>query len=52
MINLYWNIGKMIVDMKNVKNKTKYGDHLIDNISIKLISEFGKSFSTRNIKRM
>lgn len=52
MINLYWNIGKMIVDMQEGNDKAKYGDHLIDNISIRLSSEFGKGFSTRNIKRM
>ena len=52
MINLYWNIGKMIVELQKGEEKAKYDDYLIERISIKLTSEFGKGFHTRNIKRM
>ncbi|MDO4962492.1 MAG: PDDEXK nuclease domain-containing protein [bacterium] len=52
MINLYWNIGKMIVDMQEGNPKAKYGDYLIERVSDKLSLEFGKGFSNRNIKRM
>jgi hypothetical protein len=52
MINLYWNIGKMIVDMQEGNIKAKYGDYLIERVAEKLSLEFGKGFSSRNIKRM
>lgn len=52
MINLYWNIGKMIVEKQEGHNRAKYGDYLIESLSIQLTNEFGKGFSTRNLKRM
>jgi len=52
MINLYWNIGKIIVEKQNGQDRAKYGDYLIENLSNRLINEFGKGFSTRNLKRM
>ena len=52
MINLYWNIGKMIFEKQGGNERAKYGDYLIENISRKLTCKFGKGFSTRNIKRM
>lgn len=52
MIDLYWNIGKMIVERQEGHNRAKYGDYLIETISNQLTNEFGKGFSTRNLKRM
>ena len=52
MVNLYWNIGKMIIEKQGGKRRAKYGDNLIENISIKLTNEYGKGFSTKNLKRM
>ena len=52
MINLYWTIGKMIVEKQGGQNRAKYGDYLIENLSSKLTNEFGKGFSARNLKRM
>ena len=52
MINLYWNIGKIIVEKQNGQDRAKYGDYLIENLSAQLTNEFGKGFSTRNLKRM
>ncbi|MBE6139654.1 MAG: DUF1016 domain-containing protein [Firmicutes bacterium] len=52
MINLYWNIGKMIVEKQEGHNRAKYGDYLIESLSNQLTNEFGKGFSTRNLKRM
>lgn len=52
MINLYWNIGKIIVEKQEGHNRAKYGDYLIESLSIQLTNEFGKGFSTRNLKRM
>ena len=52
MINLYWNIGKMIVEKQTGKSRAKYGDFLIDGISKKLTEKFGKGFSVQNLRRM
>lgn len=52
MINLYWNIGKMIVEKQDGNERAKYGDYLLENISKKLTNDYGKGFSTRNLKRM
>lgn len=52
MINLYWNIGKMIVNIQERNNKTKYKDYITEKLSIKLSDKFGKGFSKRNLERM
>lgn len=52
MINLYWNIGKMIVDMQGGKEKAKYRDYITQELSIRLTTNFGKGFSKRNLERM
>lgn len=52
MINLYWNIGKMIVERQEGNNRAKYGDLLIDGISKKLNKYFGKGFSVQNLRKM
>jgi len=52
MITLYWNIGKMIFEKQGEQKRAKYGDYIIENISRKLTNEFGKGFSTKNLKRM
>ena len=52
MINLYWNIGKMIVERQEGNNRAKYGDLLINGISKKLNKYFGKGFSVQNLRKM
>lgn len=52
MINLYWNIGKMIIDKQSGNKRTKYGELLIEGISKKLTNTFGKGFSIQNLRRM
>ena len=52
MINLYWNIGKMIVERQAKNPRAKYGDYLIENISKKLSLYFGKGFSIQNLRKM
>lgn len=52
MVNLYWNIGKMIVEKQQGNNRAKYGDLLIEGISKKLTEYFGKGFSIQNLRRM
>lgn len=52
MLNLYWNIGKIIVEKQEGNTRAKYGDLLIEEISKKLTEYFGKGFSKRNLERM
>ena len=52
MINLYWNIGKEIIEKQGGKERAKYGDMLIDKLSKELINLYGKGFSIQNIRRM
>ena len=52
MLNLYWNIGKIIMDIQKGDKRASYGDALLDKLSKKLIGEFGKGFSKRNLERM
>lgn len=52
MINLYWNIGKIIVKKQNGNKRAKYGDYLLESLSKQLTENYGKGFSTRNLKRM
>lgn len=52
MLNLYWNIGKMILEIQNGEERADYGDLVIDRLSEKLTREFEKGFSARNLRRM
>ena len=52
MINLYCSIGKMIVDKQGEAEKAKYKDYIIQELSMRLTSKFGKGFSKRNLERM
>jgi len=52
MVNLYWNIGKMIVEKQDGNTRAKYGDLLIEGISKRLTEYFGKGFSIQNLRKM
>ena len=52
MLNLYWNIGKAIMEKQQGDERASYGDYVLDKLSQKLIKEFGKGFSKRNLERM
>ena len=52
MLNLYWNIGKIIMDIQEGDERASYGDAVLERLSKKLINEFGKGFSKRNLERM
>ncbi len=51
-LNAYYEIGKLLVEAQGGENKTKYGDMLIKKWSIKLMKQYGKGYSTTNLKRM
>ena len=52
MLNLYWNIGKIIMEIQKGKRRAKYGETLLNDLSDRLTREFGKGFSKRNLERM
>ena len=52
MLNLYWNIGKIIMDIQKGDKRASYGDSILDKLSKKLTDEFGKGFSSRNLRTM
>lgn len=52
MLNLYWNIGKRIVNIQDGKNRAKYGENVLEKLSEKLTTEFGKGFSIQNLRRI
>ena len=53
IVDTYFEIGKLIVEEEqNGKSKAEYGQNLITELSQKLTTEFGKGFSTTNLKQM
>ncbi len=52
MLNLYWNIGKVIMEIQQGEERASYGDTVLDKLSKKLTNEFGKGFSSRNLRTM
>ena len=52
MLNLYWNIGKIIMQIQQGNERASYGDSVLQKLSEKLTSEFGKGFSSRNLRTM
>lgn len=52
MLNLYWNIGKIIMTIQKGDERATYGDAVLDKLSLKLTKEFGKGFSSRNLRTM
>ncbi len=52
MLNLYWNIGKAIMEIQQGDERASYGDAVLEKLSQKLTDEFGKGFSSRNLRTM
>ena len=52
MLNLYWNIGKAIMEIQQGNERATYGETVLEKLSQKLTNEFGKGFSKRNLERM
>ena len=48
----YWNIGKLIVEYQGGKERAKYGDKLIERLSIELTKEYGGAFNKSSLWRM
>ncbi len=53
MLQTYWNIGKRIVEEEqNGNDKANYGEYIIKNLSNELSKEYGRGFSSTNLKMM
>ena len=52
MLNLYWNIGKIIMEIQNGNERASYGDSVLEKLSKKLTNEFGTGFSVDNLEKM
>ena len=51
MIQVYWNIGKRIVEQEqNGKERADYGTRLLEILSFELTKEFGTGYSERNLR--
>ena len=44
MLNLYWNIGKAIMEIQQGDERASYGETVFEKLSQKLTAEFGKAF--------
>ena len=53
MLEAYWNIGREIIEEEqNGKDRAKYGEFLIKNLSVKLTQAFGKGYTKSNLHYM
>lgn len=53
MVMTYYEIGRMIIhEEQNGNERADYGKQLIKTLSIKLMADFGKGFSQRNLEQM
>lgn len=51
MVYTYYEIGRRIVnEEQNGKNRAKYGEEILQKLSLALTKEFGKGYSYRNLK--
>lgn len=53
MVNLYWNIGRIITqDIQKNEKRADYGEQLIDGLATSLTQEYGQGYSDRNLRDM
>lgn len=53
MVQAYWQVGRIIVEHEqNGKLRAEYGKAVLQDISEKLLQEFGSGFSVRNLQQM
>ena len=50
MVQAHWHIGKLIIEAEQSgKQRAEYGKELIEKLSEKLSSEYGKGFNSSNL---
>lgn len=52
MVEAYWSIGKIIVATQGGEGRAEYGKNLLKELSKQLTKEFGRGFTTTNLKYM
>ncbi|MBU3191319.1 DUF1016 family protein [Clostridium bowmanii] len=52
MVEAYWNIGKLIVEEQKGEKKAEYGEFIMKNLSEKLTKDYGKGFTTSNLRNI
>lgn len=52
MVDTYWYIGKIIMELQDGNSRAKYGKAIISSLSQKLTAEFGRGFSVDNLENM
>lgn len=52
MLNLHWNIGKMISTIQRGSKRAAYGEQVLASVSKLLTEEFGRGFSKKNLEMM
>ncbi len=52
MVEAYWQIGKSIVAEQGGEDRAEYGSGLIEELSKRMTKDFGKGFTTTNLKYM
>lgn len=52
LINLYWNIGKIIKEDIIKKERAEYVKQIIDNLSKELLGNYGRGYGRRNLFNM
>lgn len=52
MISLYWSIGEVLTNQILQNQKSEYGRKVIDQVSERLVHEFGKGFDRTTVFRM
>lgn len=50
MVGAYWEIGRQIVEAQG--DRAEYGKHLMEYLSERLTTEFGKGFDVTNLRTM
>ena len=53
MVQAYWNVGKYIVEYEQQgEQRAEYGKNVINDLSIRLMKEYGSGFTVSNLKYM
>ena len=53
MVQAYWQVGRLIVEHEQGgRKRAAYGEAVLDDLSQRLTADFGKGFTTTNLKYM
>ena len=51
-LTTYYNVGKLLVEAQGGEKRAKYGDSLIKEYSLKLVSEVGKQYNYKTLLKI